>query len=187
LYLSHSILISRKNFNWGIPIFPSLKNHKFMSRAHQTRRSGRNSRPISAEVILPRLKSEIKVVFLEFRHYKFRSLLWFFSNFCINKLIHLYSLNKPFSLILMYFHMNYNCFVDEFYHKTKKVCKKGATCKENKTTLISLLSRGRMTSADIGREFRPLLLVWWALLINLWFFKDDEDEDPATRRRKKKM
>jgi hypothetical protein len=108
---------------------------------------------------------------LEFRHYKFRSLLWFFSNFCINKLIHLYSLNKPFSLILMYFHMNYNCFVDEFYHKTKKVCKKGATCKENKTTLISLLSRGRMTSADIGREFRPLLLVWWALLINLWFFK----------------
>jgi hypothetical protein len=57
----------------------------------------------------------------------FRSLLWFFSNFCINKLIHLYSLNKPFSLILMYFHMNYNCFVDEFYHKTKKVCKKGTT------------------------------------------------------------
>jgi len=29
-------------------------------RAHQTRRSGRNSRPISAEIALPRLQSKIK-------------------------------------------------------------------------------------------------------------------------------
>jgi len=29
--------------------------------AHQTRRSGRNSRPISAEISLPRLQNEIKV------------------------------------------------------------------------------------------------------------------------------
>jgi hypothetical protein len=36
--------------------------------------------------------------------------------------------------------------------------------KRNKATLISLCSRGRATSADIGREFRPLRLVWWAQL-----------------------
>jgi len=35
--------------------------------------------------------------------------------------------------------------------------------KRNKATLISLCSRERATSADIGREFRPLRLVWWAL------------------------
>ena len=35
--------------------------------------------------------------------------------------------------------------------------------KRNKATLISLGSRGRAISADIGREFRPLRLVWWAL------------------------
>jgi hypothetical protein len=35
--------------------------------------------------------------------------------------------------------------------------------KRNKATLISLCSRGRATSVDIGREFRPLRLVRWAL------------------------
>ena len=35
-------------------------------RAHQARRSGRNSRPISAEVALPGLQSEIKVVWIFF-------------------------------------------------------------------------------------------------------------------------
>ena len=35
-------------------------------RAHQTRRSGRNSRPIPAEVALPRLQSEIKVALFLF-------------------------------------------------------------------------------------------------------------------------
>ena len=37
-----------------------------MLRAHQTRRSGRNSRPISAKVALPRLQSEIKVALFLF-------------------------------------------------------------------------------------------------------------------------
>ena len=36
------------------------------SRAHQTRRSWRNSRSISAEVALPRLQSEIKVAWFLF-------------------------------------------------------------------------------------------------------------------------
>jgi hypothetical protein len=35
-------------------------------RAHQTRRSGRNSHPISAEIALPRVQSEIKVAFFHF-------------------------------------------------------------------------------------------------------------------------
>ena len=40
-------------------------------RAHQTRRSGRNSRPISADVALPRLQSEIKVALFLFASYSF--------------------------------------------------------------------------------------------------------------------
>jgi hypothetical protein len=40
-------------------------------RAHQTRRSGRNSRPISAEVALPRLQSEIKVALFLFASHSF--------------------------------------------------------------------------------------------------------------------
>ena len=40
-------------------------------RAHQTRRSGRNSRPISAEVALPRLQSEIKVALFLFASHFF--------------------------------------------------------------------------------------------------------------------
>jgi hypothetical protein len=35
-------------------------------RAHQTRRTGLNSRPISAEIVLPRLQSEIKVALFFF-------------------------------------------------------------------------------------------------------------------------
>ena len=38
----------------------------FNTRAHQTRRSGREFRPISAEVALPRLQSEIKVTLFLF-------------------------------------------------------------------------------------------------------------------------
>jgi hypothetical protein len=37
-----------------------------LCRAHQTRRSAPNSRPISAEVALPRLQSEIKVALFLF-------------------------------------------------------------------------------------------------------------------------
>ena len=40
-------------------------------KAHQTRRSGRNSRPISAEVTLPRLQSEIKVALFLFASHSF--------------------------------------------------------------------------------------------------------------------
>ena len=40
-------------------------------RAHQTRRSGRNSRPISAEIALPRLQSEIKVPMFLFASHSF--------------------------------------------------------------------------------------------------------------------
>jgi hypothetical protein len=40
-------------------------------RAHQTRRSGRNSHPISAEVALPRLQSEIKVALFLFASHSF--------------------------------------------------------------------------------------------------------------------
>ena len=40
-------------------------------RAHQTRRSGRNSCPISAEVALPRLQSEIKVTLFLFASHSF--------------------------------------------------------------------------------------------------------------------
>ena len=40
-------------------------------RAHQARRSGRHSRPLSAEVALPRLQSEIKVTLFLFASYSF--------------------------------------------------------------------------------------------------------------------
>ena len=46
-------------------------NFKCTCRAHQTRRSGRNSRPISAEVALPRLQSEIKVALFLFASHSF--------------------------------------------------------------------------------------------------------------------
>jgi hypothetical protein len=41
------------------------------SRAHQTRRSRRNSRPMSAKVALPRLQSEIKVALFLFASHSF--------------------------------------------------------------------------------------------------------------------
>ena len=43
----------------------------FNTRAHQTRRSGREFRPISAEVALPRLQSEIKVTLFLFASHSF--------------------------------------------------------------------------------------------------------------------
>ena len=47
-----------------------------------------------------------------------------------------------------------------FSIKQKLLARKGRLAKRNKTTLISLLSRGRATSADIiGREFTHL--VWF--------------------------
>ena len=41
------------------------------NRAHQTWQNGRNSRPISAEVALPRLQSEIKVALFLFASHSF--------------------------------------------------------------------------------------------------------------------
>jgi hypothetical protein len=85
----------------------------------------------------------------------YRSLPWFF---CINKLNHLYCLNKTF-FSHSYLPIDYNCFVNQLYHETKIICKERVTCKK---TLISLCIRGRASSADIGRVF---CLVWWALII----------------------
>ena len=75
---------------------------------------------------------------LEFRQGKFRSLQWFV---CVNKLNLLFCLNK----IFVYYH---------YVSSQKSDFKK----KKN-----SFGSRGRATSAYIGREFLPLCLLWWAL------------------------
>jgi len=40
--------------------------------------------------------------------------------------------------------------------------------KRSKVTLISRWSLGRATSADIGRKFRPLRLVW-RVLWSVWY------------------
>jgi hypothetical protein len=37
---------------------------------------------------------------------------------------------KPFPLILMYLPIDYNCFVNQLYHKMKIICKKRVTCKK---------------------------------------------------------
>jgi hypothetical protein len=50
-----------------------------------------------------------------------------------------------------------------FTIKRRLFARKEWLTKRNKATLISLCSPGRAISADIGREFRPLRLVWWAL------------------------
>jgi hypothetical protein len=105
---------------------------------------------------------------LEFRQYKFRSLPWFA---CVNKLNLLYCLNKTFSSYSYIFSIEY--FVNQIYHKTEIICKKRMIYKKETRRLISLSSRRRATSADIGREFHPLRLVWWALLIKEMFDNPD--------------
>ena len=45
-----------------------------------------------------------------------------------------------------------------FTIKRRLFARKERLAKGNKATLISLWSRGRVTSADIGQEFRPLRL-----------------------------
>jgi len=37
---------------------------------------------------------------------------------------------QTFSLILMYFNIDYNCFDNQLYHKMQIICKKGVTCKK---------------------------------------------------------
>jgi len=54
-----------------------------MYRAHQTRRSGRNSRPISAEVALPGLQSEIKVALFLFSVFASHSFLANYLRFMV--------------------------------------------------------------------------------------------------------
>jgi hypothetical protein len=62
-------------------------------RAHQTRPSGRNSRPISAKVTLLRIKSEIKVALFLFASHSFLA-----NNFrFMVKLI-----NKPFGVLCQF-------------------------------------------------------------------------------------
>ena len=43
----------------------------------------------------------------------------------------------------MYFHIDYNCSVNQLYHKTIQFARKEWLSKRNKATLISLCSRGR--------------------------------------------
>jgi hypothetical protein len=50
------------NHGLGIYIFYLIVD----DRAHQTRRSGQNSHPISTEIALPRLQSEIQVAWFLF-------------------------------------------------------------------------------------------------------------------------
>jgi hypothetical protein len=64
-------LITVIDFRYKIKIKFFFTEGLFLSRAHQTRRSGRNSRPISAEVALPRLQSEIKVALFLFANHSF--------------------------------------------------------------------------------------------------------------------
>ena len=57
----------------------------------------------------------------------------------------------------MYLPIDYNCFDNQLYHKTKIICKKRLTCKKKQGDFNFAL---RAISADIGREFLPLRLVW---------------------------
>ena len=100
---------------------------------------------------------------LEFRQYKLkwkiRSLPWFF---CVNKLSFLYCLNKTFS-----------SYSNVSSHWLQLLCQSALSWNEDylqeksdlqkETRWLSLCSRGRATSDDIGREFCLLWLVWWAL------------------------
>ena len=44
-------------------------------------------------------------------------------------------MNKAFFSHSMYFHIDYNCFVNQLYHKTKIICKKRVTCQGLKNPL----------------------------------------------------
>jgi len=98
---------------------------------------------------------------LEFRQCKFTNLPWYFF---LNKLNFLYCLNKAlflsFLCILTLITIALSIILTI---KCRLFARKERLAKRNKATLISLWSQGRETSADIGREFRPLRLVWWAL------------------------
>ena len=56
--------------------------------------------------------------------------------------------------------MDYICLSITLTIKHRLFASKEQLAKRNKATLISLWSRGRVISADIGRELRPLRLVW---------------------------
>jgi hypothetical protein len=56
---------------------------------------------------------------LEFRQYKFRNLTW---SFCLNKIIFFIAWIKPFSLILMYFNIDYNWLSISCTIKRRFVC-----------------------------------------------------------------
>jgi hypothetical protein len=50
--------------------------------------------------------------------------------------------------------------VNQLYHKTNIIWKKGATCKKKQGDFNFAYGQRRATSADTGQEFRPLRLVW---------------------------
>ena len=58
----------------------------------------------------------------------------------------------------MYFNIDYNCFVNQLYHKTQIICKKGATCKKKQGDFnFALESREGATLADIRAKISPTL------------------------------
>jgi hypothetical protein len=63
--------------------------------------------------------------------------------------------------MLKYIRMRENGFIlISFTIKHRLFAKKERLAKRNEATLISLWSRVREISADIGRKFHPLRLVW---------------------------
>jgi hypothetical protein len=64
--LCYNVHRSLMIINWKTKEYQKVFNNLTSSRAHQTRWSGRSSHPISAEITLPRLQSEIKVALFLF-------------------------------------------------------------------------------------------------------------------------
>jgi hypothetical protein len=69
----------------------------------------------------------------------------------INKILaKIESYVKPFSLILMYLPIDYNCFDNQLYHKTKIICKKRVTYKKKRGD-FNFASYSR--ESDFGRRY----------------------------------
>jgi len=49
----------------------------------------------------------------------------------------------------MYFHIDYNCFVNQLYHKTKIICKKRVTCKKKQGDFSRYRARISPTSPGL--------------------------------------
>ena len=101
-------------------------------------------------------------IHLEFRQYKFSEVCrdTFVST---NKTFCIAWIKNIFLLFLCIFPLITITLTISFTIKRRLFARKEWLAKRNKATLISLCSRGRATSADIGRELHPLRLVRWAL------------------------